>query len=146
MTPPAADQPGGGPGEEAGEEAPDRASDGAARRARAERAVRGALAAALCLEALAVLLVPRAVAPVSDGGLGGGQLAVLLGLVAALLLAAGLQRSRAGLVLGSVLQLAVLATGVLTGAMYVVGLLFSAVWVYLLWVRRELTGTGSPMP
>lgn len=137
MSPPAADPP----GDEA-EEAPDRASDGVVRRARTERAVRGALAAALCLEALTVLLVPRAVAPVSDGGLSGGLLAVLLGLVAALLVAAGLQRSPAGLVLGSVLQLAVLATGVLVGAMYVVGLLFGAVWVYLLWVRRELTGAG----
>lgn len=114
----------------------------AARRARAARAVRGTLTAALCLEALTVLFVPRAIAPVSAGGLTGARLAVLLGLAAALLVAAGLQRFRAGVVLGSVLQVAVLATGVLSSAMYVLGVLFGAVWIYLLRVRRELTGAG----
>lgn len=125
-----------------GEEAAETAA--AARRARTERAIRGTLAAALSLEALTVLFVPRAIAPVSDGGLTGGRLAVLLTLVAALLVAAGLQRSRAGIVLGSALQLAVIATGVLVGAMYVLGLLFAGIWVYLLRVRRELTGAARP--
>ena len=37
--------------------------DGGARRARAERAVRGTLSGALILEALTVLFVPRAIAP-----------------------------------------------------------------------------------
>lgn len=134
---------------DAGEDRPEddgRAAAEAAGRRRTERAVRGMLAAALCLEALTVLFVPRAIAPVSGGGLSGGRIAVLLGLAAALLLAAGLQRSRAGIVLGSVLQVAVLATGVLSAAMYVLGLLFGAVWIYLLRVRRELTGAGRPAP
>jgi len=116
------------------------------RRERAARAVRGALAAALCLEALTVLFVPRAIAPVGGTGLTGGRLAVLLALAGALIVAAGLQRRRAGLVLGSVLQLAVLATGVLVGAMYVLGLLFGGVWLYLLRVRRELTGGAAGPP
>jgi hypothetical protein len=38
-----------------------------------------------------------------------------------------------------VLQLAVIATGVLVPAMYFLGLLFAGVWVYLLWVRQEIT-------
>ena len=116
--------------------------DPEARRARVERAARGMLSAALCLEALTVLFVPRAIAPLSDGGLTGARLTALLVLAAALLVAAGLQRTRAGLLLGSLLQLAVVASGVLVGAMYVLGVLFAAVWVYLLRVRRELTGLG----
>ena len=158
MSTPAGDPPGdepreapGATGDEAGDVAGDVAGNeasgvavDAARRARVERAVRGALAAALCLEALTVLFVPRAIAPVSDSGLTGGRLAVLLVLAAALLVAAGLQRSRAGIALGSVLQVAVLATGVLSAAMYALGLLFGSVWIYLLRVRRELTGAGRP--
>ncbi len=62
------------------------------------------------------------------------------------LLASGLQRSRAGLVLGSVLQLAVIATGVLLPAMYVLGLIFAAAWLYLLKVRRDLTRATAPPP
>ena len=40
--------------------------------------------------------------------------------------------------LASVLQVAVIATGVLVPAMYFLGLLFAGVWVYLLWVRQEI--------
>jgi hypothetical protein len=140
-----ADIPGGAvPGAMAGGDAMpgEAAADERARRARAERAARGMLSAALCLEAITVLFVPRAIAPVSEAGLTGGRLAVLLSLAGALLLAAGLQRSRIGLVLGSVLQVAVIATGVLVGAMYVLGLIFGAVWLYLLRVRRDLTAAG----
>jgi hypothetical protein len=108
-----------------------------ARRARAERAVRGAGAAVLGLEALTVLFVPRAIAQFGPG-LTASRLALLLGLAAALLVAAGLQRRRVGLVLGSVLQAAVIATGLLAGAMYVLGVLFGLAWLYLLRVRREV--------
>ena len=45
--------------------------------------------------------------------------------------------------LASVLQLAVIATGVLVPAMYFLGLLFAGVWVYLLWVRQEITRAGA---
>jgi hypothetical protein len=92
-----------------------------------------------------VLFVPRAIAPLREDGLTGGTLAVLLALAGLLFVAAGLQRSRAGPALGSVLQLAVIATGVLLPAMYVLGLVFAAAWVYLLRVRRDLaraTGAG----
>ena len=134
MSPPDADDPRPGP------------ADAEARRARAMRAARGALAGALMLEAIAVLFVPRAIAPLDDVGLTGGRLAVLLTLAGLLLLASGLQRSRAGLVLGSVLQLAVIATGVLLTAMYVLGVIFAAAWLYLLKVRRDLTRATAPPP
>jgi hypothetical protein len=119
------------------------AADLAWRRARAERAVRGAAAAALSLEALAVLFVPRAIAQVGQG-LTAWRLAVLLGLAGGLLVAAGLQRRRAGLVLGCVLQAAVIATGLLAGAMYVLGAVFALAWLYLLRVRREVLARWAP--
>jgi hypothetical protein len=111
----------------------------AQRRARAERAVRGAFAATLALEGLLILFVPRAIAQ-SGPGLTAGRLTVLLVLAGLLLVAAGLQRRRFGLALGSVLQLAVFATGVLAGAMYVLGVIFGLIWIYLLRVRRDVLG------
>jgi hypothetical protein len=114
---------------------------------RADRAMRGALAAALVLEALTVLFVPRAIAQ-SGSGLSAPRLAALLTLAAALGGTAFLQRRRVGPGLGSALQLAVIATGVLTPVMYALGVIFALVWVYLLRLRRELTGrepsTGPP--
>ncbi|MEN3356562.1 MAG: hypothetical protein V7637_544 [Mycobacteriales bacterium] len=116
---------------------PARPGEAAERRARAERAVRGAFAATLALEAIMMLFVPRAIAQ-SGPGLTTGRLTVLLGLAGVLLAAAGLQRRRFGLPLGSALQLAVVATGVLAPAMYVLGAIFGLVWIYLLRVRRDV--------
>jgi len=112
---------------------------------RAARAVRGAFAATLCLEALTVLFVPRAIAQVG-AGLTPARLAFLLGLAGALLVTAFLQRSRVGLAVGSALQFGIVATGLLTGAMYVLGAVFALIWVYLLWMRRELTRRSRPLP
>lgn len=109
-----------------------------------ERAVHGTLSAALILEALTVLLVPRAIAPFSEDGLTGGQLAFLLGLAGALVAASGLQRRKAGRLLASVLQVPVIATGFLVGVMFALGVLFAGVWIYLLRFRRELLGTARP--
>jgi hypothetical protein len=107
------------------------------RRARAERAVRGAFAAALALEALMMLFVPRAIAQ-SAPGLTAGRLTILLGLAGVLLVAAALQRRRYGPALGSALQFAVIATGVLATAMYVLGVIFGLIWIYLLRLRRDV--------
>lgn len=127
--------------------APAEADEWAARRARALRAARGALAGALLLEATTVLFVPRAIAPVSDPGLTGGRLAVLLTVAGLLVVASGVQRRSWGLGFGSVLQVAVVATGVLLPAMYALGAVFGAVWLYLLKVRRDLIrATAGPTP
>jgi hypothetical protein len=99
--------------------------------------VRGVLAAGLILEGITVLFVPLAVAR-GDGGLTTTKLVLLLVLAAALFVAAGMQRRRAGLVLASALQVAVVATGLMVTAMYFLGLLFAGVWAYLLWVRQEI--------
>jgi hypothetical protein len=71
---------------------------------------------------------------------------LLLALAGALLAAAFLQRHRFGLVLGSALQVGVVATGLLTGGMYVVGGLFALVWIYLLRLRRDLTRRSPTSP
>ena len=111
--------------------------------ARRERAVSGTLAAGLILEGITVLFVPLAIARVGQHGISTTELTLLLLLAAALFTTAGLQRRRFGPVAASVLQLAVIATGVLVPAMYFLGLLFAGVWVYLLWVRQEITRSGA---
>jgi hypothetical protein len=105
---------------------------------RRDHAVRGTLAAGLILEGITVLFVPMAIAKVGDDGISGIELTLLLLLAAALFVAAGIQKRRAGLIIASVLQLAVIATGVLAPAMYFLGLLFAGVWAYLLWIRKEI--------
>lgn len=126
----------------------DAVADGVAdeekRLARVERALRGTLAGSLILEALMVLFVPRTIAPLGDGELTGGRLAFLLGLAGALIVAAVLQRRRIGLLLGSVLQLPVIATGFLIGVMFVLGGIFAALWFYMLRARKDLLRPARP--
>jgi hypothetical protein len=112
---------------------------------RAAKALRGAAAAILVLEGIAVLFVPRAVAP-TDEGLSGSWLTALLVLAVFLILASGLQRRSWGLMVGTALQLPLLLTGLLTSAMWFVGGIFLLIWLYLLQVRKELLGSpfGDP--
>jgi uncharacterized protein DUF4233 len=126
-----------GSGGRAGGDAAGGAADERAARKR-EHAVRGTLAAALILEGITVLFVPQTIAAIGDDGLGGRRLTVLLVLAAALFVAAGIQKRPAGLALGTVLQVAVILTGLMVGAMYFLGFLFAAVWGFLLWVRQEV--------
>jgi hypothetical protein len=112
----------------------------ALRAARADRATRGALAGVLGLEALVVLLVPRAIA-FTDVGLGAVRTGLLLGLAVLTVAAAALIRRPWGVGTGSVLQLPFVLTGIWIGAMFVVGAIFAAIWVYLLTLRHELVGT-----
>lgn len=69
------------------------------------------------------------------------------GLGLALVIAAGLLRWRAGIVLGSVLQLAVLAIGVVVPMMFVVGGIFALLWVIALRlggrIDRERAARGA---
>lgn len=107
------------------------------RRARAARAVRGVFAGTLVLEALTVLFVPRAVARVGSG-LTTTKLVVSLILVVALIATAAMVRRRYGLAIGTVLQLALIASGLLTGAMYILGVIFAGIWAYELKIRNQL--------
>ncbi len=112
---------------------------------RAGRALRGAAAAVLLLEGIAVLFVPRAIAQ-TEAGLTGTRLTVLLVLALLLVLASGVQRRPRGLEIGTALQVPLLLTGLIDGAMWFVGGVFVLIWAYLLQVRKELLGSvfGEP--
>ena len=107
--------------------------------ARAGRALAGAAAGVLVLEGLATLFVPRGIAQTGEG-LTGGRLAYLLVLAVVLVLAAGIQRRPRGPVVGTVLQVPLLLTGLLDGVMWFVAGAFVLIWLYLLQVRKELLG------
>jgi len=112
---------------------------------RAGRALGGAAAAVLLLEGIAVLFVPRGIAQSGDG-LTGFRLAVLIVLAVLLILASGGQRRPQGLVIGSVLQVPLLLTGLFSSAMWLVGGLFVLIWLYLLQVRKDLIGSPFGPP
>jgi hypothetical protein len=98
-----------------------------------QAAVRGVAMGTLILESIVVLL---ALAPISMmSGLTGTQIAVLVGLAVACLLVCGLLRKPWGWHVGTVLQVAVTLTGFYQGAMFVLGLVFLLMWVYLLRLR-----------
>jgi hypothetical protein len=112
---------------------------------RAGKALRGAAAAILLLEGIAVLFVPRAIAQ-TEGGLGGTRLTLLLVLAVLLLLASGIQRRPRGLETATALQVPLLLTGFIDGAMWFVAGAFVLIWLYLLQVRRELLGSPFREP
>jgi hypothetical protein len=112
---------------------------------RAGRALGGAAAAILLLEGIAVLFVPRGIAQSGDG-LTGFRLTVLIVLAVLLVLASGVQRRPQGLVIGTVLQVPLLLTGLFGSAMWLVGGLFVLIWAYLLQVRKDLLGSPFGPP
>ena len=113
---------------------------------RAGRALRGAAAAVLVLEGIAVLFVPRGIAQTEEG-LGPVRLTLLLVLALLLILASGVQRRERGLLIGTALQVPLLLTGLMNGVMWFVGGAFVLIWSYLLQVRKQLLGTPfGPVP
>ncbi|RBY95355.1 DUF4233 domain-containing protein [Blastococcus sp. TF02-8] len=107
---------------------------------RAAKALRGAAAAVLVLEGLAVLFVPRGIAQTEEG-LGGVRLTLLLVLSLVLILASGVQRRERGLAIGTALQVPLLLTGLINSVMWFVAGAFVLIWLYLLQVRKELVGS-----
>jgi hypothetical protein len=112
---------------------------------RAGRALNGAAAGVLVLEGIATLFVPRGIAQSGDG-LTGGRLTYLLVLAVVLVLAAGIQRRPRGVVVGTVLQVPLLLTGLFDGVMWFVAGAFVLIWLYLLQVRKELLGSPFEAP
>lgn len=125
--------------ESSGQWVPPTAEQLAERARRADRGTRMALAGVLGLEAVIVLLVPRAIAFTT--GLGTGRTVVLITLAVLLVLVAALLRRPWGIAVGSGMQVAFLATGIMITAMFVIGALFLAVWLRLLTLRQELVGS-----
>ncbi len=83
-----------------------------------------------------------ALAPVArlSGGLTAGVLIPVVGLAVLLVTTAALLRRPWAYLLGSVLQVAVLACGLITPAMFIVGGAYGLVWIYALHLRRTITG------
>ena len=111
----------------------------AERSRRADKATKGALAGILGLEAVIVLLVPRAIA--YSTGLGPVRTTVLIALAVVLVLVAGLVRRPWGIAVGSAFQLVFTALGFLTPQMFLVGAIFIAIWLRLLQLRHEVVGS-----
>jgi hypothetical protein len=98
-----------------------------------QAAVRGVAMGTLILESIVVLL---AIAPIKMmSGITGTQLVVLSGLAVVCLLVCGLLRRPWGWHVGTALQVAVTLTGFYTPAMFVLGIVFLLIWVYLLRLR-----------
>jgi hypothetical protein len=110
------------------------------RRVRTDKATKRALAALLVLEALIVLLVPRAIAR-TDTGLDTTKTVLLVVFAVVLVVAGAMLRRSWGIGLGTFLQVLVVLTGVWVAAMYVLGAVFLAIWLYVLNLRHELVGT-----
>jgi Protein of unknown function (DUF4233) len=109
---------------------------------RADRSTRGALAGVLGLEAVVVLLVPRALA-FSEGGLGTGKTVVLVTLAVLMVAGAGLIRRPWGIGAGTALQTLFLISGAWLWALLIVAGIFAAVWGRLLMLRHDLIGTPA---
>ncbi|WP_375474475.1 DUF4233 domain-containing protein [uncultured Jatrophihabitans sp.] len=111
----------------------------AERARRANKATRGALAGILGLEAVIVLLIPRAIAFTT--GLGPVRTGLCFGLAALLVLGAGLLRRPWGIAAGSALQVLFVATGVMIATMFLIGAIFIAIWLRILMLRHEIVGS-----
>ena len=112
---------------------------------RAAKALRGAAAAVLVLEGIAVLFVPRGIAQTGPG-LTGFRLTYLLTLAVLLILAAGVQRRPRGLIIGTVLQVPLVLTGLFNSVLWLIGGIFALLWLYLLQLRRDMLGSILPPP
>jgi uncharacterized protein DUF4233 len=103
-------------------------------------AVRGVGTAALAAQALVLLLaiMPMRVLHVRAAG---GLVVALVALSVSSLVLAGLLRRRWAWHAASVLQVGVVAAGLVWHAsLVVVGVLFGLVWAYVLYVRRSVLG------
>jgi hypothetical protein len=105
-------------------------------------AVRGVGAGTLVLEAIVLLL---AIVPLTKlgGHLTGAAIGAVLALVVLCVLVAGLLRHRWAWYAGIVVQVALFGCGVFHVALAVLGVLFGAVWGYVLYVRHSVTGSSA---
>jgi len=112
------------------------------------RGLRAIAAATLLLEALVLLLALLGYAGLHHGSRVPGTVA-LLGLVALCVVGSGLLRRRVGAPLGLLVQVLVVAAGALVWPLYPLGVVFGALWLGYLRLRRELPvapATLAPPP
>lgn len=116
------------------------------------RSFRGVLAGTLILEAIVVLLALPVVGAVG-GGLTGAALGYLIGFAVVLVLLAGLQGRSWAIWADLAVQPALIAGFALYPGVGFIGLLFTAVWLLIVYLRAEvlrrqrrgqLPGPGAP--
>lgn len=101
------------------------------------KSFRGVLAGLLILEAIVLGLAIPVVATVG-GGLTAGRGGYVIGLVVLMLLGSGVQGRRWALAFDLGLQVLVVAGWWVHPSVGIVGLLFAAVWAYLLYLRADI--------
>lgn len=104
--------------------------------------MRRLLATVLVFEAIVIALaIPVAISIGHDrpatAGTAGGVLAFAAVLLAGV---AGRPRARWALIAGTVLQVLLIAAGVVVPAMYALGVIFAALWLLALWLGRRYEG------
>ncbi|QKG21319.1 DUF4233 domain-containing protein [Actinomadura verrucosospora] len=104
--------------------------------------VRRLYATVLSCEAIVIALaIPVAISVLDvPGSTAGG---VCGGLAVACLLMAGLLRFRWSFAAGSVLQVAIIATGFMVPAMFFLGAVFGALWLTAFWMGRKVRGLAA---
>ncbi|BCK57684.1 DUF4233 domain-containing protein [Nocardia wallacei] len=101
------------------------------------KGLRGVMAGALVLEAITVLLALPVVASVG-GGLAWWSVACLVGLAVLMILGAGLQRRSWALPFNLGLQVLLLLGGFIHISIFVIGVVFAAVWAFILVLRSDV--------
>jgi hypothetical protein len=94
-------------------------------------------AAGLGFEALVMLLAVPAVTTAQRGHVHLAGVVYIAALAVVLFVVAAMLRRRGGVRAATVVQLLVIGAGVVTWPMYVVGLVFAAIWAYWLNLRRQ---------
>ncbi|MFC8180628.1 DUF4233 domain-containing protein [Rhodococcus sp. NPDC057297] len=99
---------------------------------------RGVCAGTLILEMIVILLALPVVATVG-GGLTWFSTLYIVGLAVLMILASGMQRRPQGMQINLALQVLVILGVFIHLSIGIVGLIFAAVWAYLLYLRRDIT-------
>lgn len=101
------------------------------------KSFRGVMVGTLIIEAIVVALALPVVVKLG-GGIGSGQGWAVLAIVAGLLVCCGMLRHSWATSAVLVLQVALIAFLFTLPSVGVIGLLFLGVWLYLLWLRRDV--------
>ncbi|GAA0242292.1 DUF4233 domain-containing protein [Saccharothrix mutabilis subsp. mutabilis] len=101
------------------------------------KSFRGIMAGTLILEAIVVALALPVVAKLG-GGVGTGTGYLVLGLIVAFIVTCGLLKRPWAVWIIAALHVVMIASLFLMTALGVIGILFTLVWAYLLWLRRDV--------
>jgi hypothetical protein len=104
-----------------------------------QAAVRGLGAGTLVLEAIVLLLAIQPIR-IMGGDLGGWGIAAVVALAVAAAALAGMMRRPWAWTAGTVLQVLLLAGGLLHWSLAALGLIFGAAWAYACYVRKSILG------